>query len=132
MDLGLQGKRAVQLRYLQTMREVASERNTTTFFPLPIVVHPVAPGPQRHASTQELIGRAFGWRCAASTSVALAPLGSGDVDASVEQRGRAGEEILQESPYGCAVGLTPGTTWGQGRAAPTPRAERSRPTPSQP
>ena len=27
---------AVQLRYLQTMREVASERNTTTFFPLPI------------------------------------------------------------------------------------------------
>src|SRR5258707_7263462 len=25
---------AVQLRYLQTMREVASERNTTTFFPL--------------------------------------------------------------------------------------------------
>ncbi len=27
---------AVQLRYLQTMREVPSERNTTTFFPLPI------------------------------------------------------------------------------------------------
>src|SRR5499426_2514873 len=27
---------AVQLRYQQTMREVASERNTTTFFPLPI------------------------------------------------------------------------------------------------
>jgi regulator of protease activity HflC (stomatin/prohibitin superfamily) len=27
---------AVQLRYLQTMREVASERHTTTFFPLPI------------------------------------------------------------------------------------------------
>src|SRR3990172_7326691 len=27
---------AVQLRYLQTMREVASERNTTTFFPIPI------------------------------------------------------------------------------------------------
>jgi hypothetical protein len=26
----------VQLRYLQTMREVASERNTTTFFPLPL------------------------------------------------------------------------------------------------
>src|SRR3982074_2172670 len=26
---------AVQLRYLQTMREIASERNTTTFFPLP-------------------------------------------------------------------------------------------------
>ena len=36
MDLGLHGKRAVQLRYLQTMHEVASERNTTTFFPLPI------------------------------------------------------------------------------------------------
>jgi len=35
MDLGLHGKRAVQLRYLQTMREVASERNTTTFLPLP-------------------------------------------------------------------------------------------------
>jgi regulator of protease activity HflC (stomatin/prohibitin superfamily) len=27
---------AVQLRYMQTMREIASERNTTTFFPLPI------------------------------------------------------------------------------------------------
>ena len=27
---------AVQLRFLQTMREVASERNTTTFFPLPL------------------------------------------------------------------------------------------------
>ncbi len=27
---------AVQLRYLQTMREIASERNTTTFFPLPM------------------------------------------------------------------------------------------------
>jgi regulator of protease activity HflC (stomatin/prohibitin superfamily) len=27
---------AVQLRFLQTMREIASERNTTTFFPLPI------------------------------------------------------------------------------------------------
>src|SRR5262249_34540917 len=27
---------AVQLRYLQTMRAVASERNTTTFFPLPL------------------------------------------------------------------------------------------------
>ena len=27
---------ALQLRYLQTMREIASERNTTTFFPLPI------------------------------------------------------------------------------------------------
>jgi hypothetical protein len=33
MDLGLHGKRAVQLRYLQTMREVTSERNTTTFSP---------------------------------------------------------------------------------------------------
>src|SRR6266498_157714 len=27
---------ALQLRYLQTMREIASERNTTTFFPLPL------------------------------------------------------------------------------------------------
>ena len=27
---------AIQLRFLQTMREVASERNTTTFFPIPI------------------------------------------------------------------------------------------------
>jgi regulator of protease activity HflC (stomatin/prohibitin superfamily) len=27
---------AIQLRYLQTMREIASERNTTTFFPLPV------------------------------------------------------------------------------------------------
>ena len=27
---------AVQLRYLQTMRAVASERNTTTFLPLPL------------------------------------------------------------------------------------------------
>lgn len=27
---------ALQLRYLQTMREVASERNTTTFFPIPV------------------------------------------------------------------------------------------------
>lgn len=27
---------AVQLRYLQTMWEITSERNTTTFFPLPI------------------------------------------------------------------------------------------------
>ena len=27
---------AVQLRFLQTMREVASERSTTTFFPIPI------------------------------------------------------------------------------------------------
>ena len=27
---------AVQLRYLQTMREIASERNTATFFPLPL------------------------------------------------------------------------------------------------
>ncbi|HXH81915.1 MAG TPA: slipin family protein [Candidatus Tectomicrobia bacterium] len=27
---------AVQLRYLQTMREIASERNTTTFFPVPM------------------------------------------------------------------------------------------------
>src|SRR5438046_41592 len=27
---------ALQLRYLQTMREISSEHNTTTFFPLPI------------------------------------------------------------------------------------------------
>jgi regulator of protease activity HflC (stomatin/prohibitin superfamily) len=27
---------AVQLRFMQTMREIASERNTTTFFPVPI------------------------------------------------------------------------------------------------
>src|SRR5215475_3743550 len=27
---------AIQLRYLQTMREIASERNTTTFFPIPV------------------------------------------------------------------------------------------------
>ena len=29
---------AIQLRFLQTMREIASERNTTTFFPIPIDV----------------------------------------------------------------------------------------------
>ncbi len=29
---------SIQLRYLQTMREIASERNTTTFFPLPMDV----------------------------------------------------------------------------------------------
>jgi regulator of protease activity HflC (stomatin/prohibitin superfamily) len=27
---------AIQLRYLQTMREISSERNTTTFFPIPM------------------------------------------------------------------------------------------------
>ena len=27
---------AIQLRYLQTMREISSERNTTTFFPVPV------------------------------------------------------------------------------------------------
>ena len=27
---------ALQLRYLQTMREIANEHNTTTFLPLPI------------------------------------------------------------------------------------------------
>jgi regulator of protease activity HflC (stomatin/prohibitin superfamily) len=27
---------AIQLRYLQTMREISSDRNTTTFFPLPV------------------------------------------------------------------------------------------------
>jgi regulator of protease activity HflC (stomatin/prohibitin superfamily) len=40
---------AVQLRYLQTMREIASERNTTTFFPVPMdllgtVLRPVTDG----------------------------------------------------------------------------------------
>jgi regulator of protease activity HflC (stomatin/prohibitin superfamily) len=39
---------AVQLRYLQTMREIASERNTTTFFPLPIDLF----GPLLHALTE--------------------------------------------------------------------------------
>jgi regulator of protease activity HflC (stomatin/prohibitin superfamily) len=38
---------AVQLRFLQTMREVASERNTTTFFPIPIdLVAPLLGGPR--------------------------------------------------------------------------------------
>jgi regulator of protease activity HflC (stomatin/prohibitin superfamily) len=44
---------SVQLRFLQTMREVASERNTTTFFPVPIDLfapflagRPAAPGSQ--------------------------------------------------------------------------------------
>ena len=32
----MQNPVAVQLRYLQTMREIASERSTTTFFPLPL------------------------------------------------------------------------------------------------
>jgi len=27
---------ALQLRFLQTMREIASEHNTTTFFPVPL------------------------------------------------------------------------------------------------
>jgi hypothetical protein len=27
---------ALQLRYLQTMKEIASEHNTTTFFPIPM------------------------------------------------------------------------------------------------
>ena len=27
---------SIQLRYLQTMREISSERNTTTFFPIPV------------------------------------------------------------------------------------------------
>ena len=35
-DLLARSPISVQLRYLQTMREIASERNTTTFFPLPI------------------------------------------------------------------------------------------------
>ncbi|MBM3220844.1 MAG: slipin family protein [Candidatus Rokubacteria bacterium] len=35
-DLLARSPISVQLRFLQTMREIASERNTTTFFPLPI------------------------------------------------------------------------------------------------
>jgi regulator of protease activity HflC (stomatin/prohibitin superfamily) len=35
---------AIQLRYLQTMREIASERNTTTFFPLPVDLLPALRG----------------------------------------------------------------------------------------
>jgi regulator of protease activity HflC (stomatin/prohibitin superfamily) len=39
---------AIQLRFLQTMREVASERNTTTFFPIPIdLFEPFLPARQR-------------------------------------------------------------------------------------
>src|SRR5262249_12880677 len=39
---------AVQLRFLQTMREGASERNTTTFFPVPIdLLEPFLNGRQR-------------------------------------------------------------------------------------
>ena len=37
-DLLARSPISVQLRYLQTMREIASERNTTTFFPLPMDV----------------------------------------------------------------------------------------------
>jgi regulator of protease activity HflC (stomatin/prohibitin superfamily) len=41
---------AVQLRFLQTMREVASERNTTTFFPVPIdLVEPFLTARQKPA-----------------------------------------------------------------------------------
>jgi hypothetical protein len=65
MDLGLHGKRAVQLRYLQTMREVTSERNTTTFSRCTFACSPAAPGPRRHASTRELIMAAFACLCAA-------------------------------------------------------------------
>jgi regulator of protease activity HflC (stomatin/prohibitin superfamily) len=35
-DLLARSPISVQLRFLQTMREIASERNTTTFFPLPV------------------------------------------------------------------------------------------------
>ena len=35
-DLLARSPISVQLRFLQTMREIASERNTTTFFPLPM------------------------------------------------------------------------------------------------
>ena len=51
---------AVQLRYLQTMREVASERNTTTFFPAPAgSVRVAAPRLQRRGAAQELVTPAF-------------------------------------------------------------------------
>ena len=41
---------ALQLRYLQTMREISSEQNTTTFLPLPMellapFIRSVAPKP---------------------------------------------------------------------------------------
>ncbi|PYM37501.1 MAG: hypothetical protein DME17_07370 [Candidatus Rokuibacteriota bacterium] len=43
---------AVQLRFLQTMREIASERNTTTFFPVPIdLVAPLLRGVQAPKAT---------------------------------------------------------------------------------
>lgn len=43
---------AIQLRFLQTMREVASERNTTTFFPVPIdLFAPFMSAGQRPAQT---------------------------------------------------------------------------------
>ena len=43
---------AVQLRFLQTMREIASERNTTTFFPIPIdLVAPLLRGVQAPKAT---------------------------------------------------------------------------------
>src|SRR5438105_3264852 len=35
-DLLARSPISVQLRYLQTMREIASERSTTTFFPIPV------------------------------------------------------------------------------------------------
>jgi regulator of protease activity HflC (stomatin/prohibitin superfamily) len=41
-DIMQQHPIALQLRYLQTMREMSAERNTTTFFPFPIdIVKPV-------------------------------------------------------------------------------------------
>jgi regulator of protease activity HflC (stomatin/prohibitin superfamily) len=43
---------AVQLRFLQTMREIASERNTTTFFPIPIdLVSPLLKGVEAPKAT---------------------------------------------------------------------------------
>jgi regulator of protease activity HflC (stomatin/prohibitin superfamily) len=37
---------ALQLRYLQTMREMSSESNTTTFFPIPMeLLKPFLPRP---------------------------------------------------------------------------------------
>jgi regulator of protease activity HflC (stomatin/prohibitin superfamily) len=45
---------SLQLRYLQTMREIASERNTTTFFPLPMdLLGPLLAAVNSHTSSQK-------------------------------------------------------------------------------
>ena len=52
---------AVQLRFLQTMREIASERNTTTFFPVPIdLVAPLLRGVQAPQATPSGMRRSAG------------------------------------------------------------------------